>query len=262
MDASDRPRFPPRGVMSVIALLVLAAILLLRWLDEDDDRRRARRAAARRLRRTVEIHYKLAPVRPALRRAAAVHAPARDPWPRSDDPRAAGDALRSRAVVPARCPRLARAESAGRAGVRGAGIRCRTGRGATRRRQLSESTRRLRGVRATSAPRPRHRCAGGMAARRARAGRLVRRRRGRLERQARGPARRAHHARRGPPDRRPMWRAHGTAVLGEVVGRDNGKGVVGLAPDVERVFTSSIGGSSVADALDAAAERCAPATCC
>jgi len=27
------------------------------------------------------------------------------------------------------------------------------------------------------------------------------------------------------------WRAHGTAVLGEVVGRDNGKGVVGIAPD-------------------------------
>lgn len=53
----------------------------------------------------------------------------------------------------------------------------------------------------------------------------------------------------------PMWRMHGTAVLGEVVGRDNGKGVVGLAPDVERVFTSSIGGQSVADALDGAAER-------
>ena len=53
----------------------------------------------------------------------------------------------------------------------------------------------------------------------------------------------------------PMWRMHGTAVLGEVVGRDNGKGVVGLAPDVDRVFTSSIGGQSVADALDGAAER-------
>ena len=53
----------------------------------------------------------------------------------------------------------------------------------------------------------------------------------------------------------PMWRMHGTAVLGEVVGRDNGKGVVGLAPDVDRVFTSSLGGQSVADALDGAAER-------
>jgi hypothetical protein len=55
-----------------------------------------------------------------------------------------------------------------------------------------------------------------------------------------------------------MWRAHGTAVLGEVVGRDNGKGVVGIAPDVDYVFTSSIGGTSVANALDAAAERLRP----
>jgi serine protease len=53
----------------------------------------------------------------------------------------------------------------------------------------------------------------------------------------------------------PTWRAHGTAVLGEVVGSDNGKGVVGIAPDVERVFTSSIGGTSVADAIDVAAEQ-------
>ncbi len=51
------------------------------------------------------------------------------------------------------------------------------------------------------------------------------------------------------------WRAHGTAVLGEVVGRDNGKGVVGIAPDVERVFTASIGGTPVARALDEAAEQ-------
>jgi subtilisin family serine protease len=57
----------------------------------------------------------------------------------------------------------------------------------------------------------------------------------------------------GRPIRDPSWRAHGTAVLGEVVGRDNGKGVVGIAPDVERVFTSSIGGLSVAGAIDAVA---------
>jgi subtilisin family serine protease len=44
-------------------------------------------------------------------------------------------------------------------------------------------------------------------------------------------------------------------VLGEVVGRDNGKGVIGIAPDVDHVFTSSIGGESVADAIDNAAER-------
>ena len=62
----------------------------------------------------------------------------------------------------------------------------------------------------------------------------------------------------GQPIRDPSWRAHGTAVLGEVVGRDNGKGVVGLAPDVERVFTSSIGGTSVADAIDTAATQLRP----
>ncbi|MEO8704446.1 MAG: S8 family peptidase [Kofleriaceae bacterium] len=56
----------------------------------------------------------------------------------------------------------------------------------------------------------------------------------------------------------PSWRAHGTAVLGEVVGRDNGKGVVGIAPDVERVFTASIFGTSVADALDRAARKLRP----
>ncbi|MGE5181517.1 MAG: S8 family serine peptidase [Acidobacteriota bacterium] len=59
----------------------------------------------------------------------------------------------------------------------------------------------------------------------------------------------------GTPIDNPQWRAHGTAVLGEVVARDNGKGVVGIAPDVERVFTSSIGGTSIADAIDTAAER-------
>lgn len=59
----------------------------------------------------------------------------------------------------------------------------------------------------------------------------------------------------GTQFRAPMWRQHGTAVLGEVVGRDNGKGVVGIAPDVERVFTSSIGGTTVADAIDAAAHE-------
>jgi serine protease len=51
------------------------------------------------------------------------------------------------------------------------------------------------------------------------------------------------------------WEMHGTAVLGEVVGLPNGKGVVGIAPETERVFTSSLGGASVADALDGAAEQ-------
>jgi subtilisin family serine protease len=53
----------------------------------------------------------------------------------------------------------------------------------------------------------------------------------------------------------PGWREHGTAVLGEVVGADNGRGVTGIAPDVDRVLTSSIGGSEAADAIDAAARQ-------
>ena len=62
----------------------------------------------------------------------------------------------------------------------------------------------------------------------------------------------------GRPIDDPSWRAHGTAVLGEVVGRDNQKGVVGLAPDVERVFTASIGDIAVADAIDTAANKLRP----
>lgn len=53
----------------------------------------------------------------------------------------------------------------------------------------------------------------------------------------------------------PGWRSHGTAVLGEVVGRDNGRGVVGIAPDTERVFTASIGNTSPANAIDTAARK-------
>jgi subtilisin family serine protease len=66
----------------------------------------------------------------------------------------------------------------------------------------------------------------------------------------------AHVSGRPIPD--PSWRAHGTAVLGQVVGRDNGKGVVGIAPDVERVLTSSIGGQSVARAIDQVARELRP----
>lgn len=62
----------------------------------------------------------------------------------------------------------------------------------------------------------------------------------------------------GRPIKNPHWRAHGTAVLGEVVGLDNGKGIVGIAPDVERVFTSSIGGVATAEAIDNAAEAMRP----
>jgi subtilisin family serine protease len=59
----------------------------------------------------------------------------------------------------------------------------------------------------------------------------------------------------GTPIPDPSWRAHGTAVLGEVVGRANQIGVVGIAPDVEQVFTASIGGIAVADAIDTAANK-------
>jgi subtilisin family serine protease len=71
------------------------------------------------------------------------------------------------------------------------------------------------------------------------------------------PGERIQHA-GGELVRSPGWREHGTAVLGEVVGRDNGKGVVGIAPDVERVFTSSIGDTSVADAISTAADALRP----
>jgi hypothetical protein len=48
------------------------------------------------------------------------------------------------------------------------------------------------------------------------------------------------------------WEMHGTAVLGEVVSRDNRIGMLGIAPDVARVFTSSIKGRSAAGAIDRA----------
>jgi hypothetical protein len=54
------------------------------------------------------------------------------------------------------------------------------------------------------------------------------------------------------------WIAHGTAVLGEVAARDNGLGMVGIAPDVERIFTASIGELSTAAAIHAAQARLRP----
>jgi subtilisin family serine protease len=62
----------------------------------------------------------------------------------------------------------------------------------------------------------------------------------------------------GQPIDSPYYRMHGTAVVGEVVGLDNGRGVIGIAPDVDRVVTSSIGGISAAEAIDAAAEALRP----
>lgn len=62
----------------------------------------------------------------------------------------------------------------------------------------------------------------------------------------------------GRPTRDAHWEGHGTAVLGEVVGRDNELGVVGIAPDVERVLVASIFGASLPDAIDRAAAALRP----
>jgi subtilisin family serine protease len=48
------------------------------------------------------------------------------------------------------------------------------------------------------------------------------------------------------------WEMHGTAVLGEVVSRDNRIGMLGIAPNVARVFTSSVVDRSAAKAIDRA----------
>ena len=53
------------------------------------------------------------------------------------------------------------------------------------------------------------------------------------------------------------WRNHGTAVMGEIRGTDNGFGVTGITPDC-MVGNSSIGGSNTAAALAAAIEVLSP----
>jgi subtilisin family serine protease len=54
------------------------------------------------------------------------------------------------------------------------------------------------------------------------------------------------------------WQAHGTAVLGVVAARDNRLGMFGIAPGVERLVTSSIGGIGAAAAIDAAQAELRP----
>ena len=51
------------------------------------------------------------------------------------------------------------------------------------------------------------------------------------------------------------WRAHGTAVLGVVAAQDNGVGMLGLAPDVDRIFTASLGRIGPARAIFEAARK-------
>ncbi len=53
------------------------------------------------------------------------------------------------------------------------------------------------------------------------------------------------------------WRYHGTAVMGEMRGHDNGFGVTGITPDCS-VGASSIGGSSTANALASAVDNLQP----
>ncbi|MCE9574384.1 MAG: S8 family serine peptidase [Deltaproteobacteria bacterium] len=48
---------------------------------------------------------------------------------------------------------------------------------------------------------------------------------------------------------------HGTAVLGELVGVDNGLGVTGLAPAIERIYTASYLDAPLAGAIDRAAAK-------
>jgi subtilisin family serine protease len=71
------------------------------------------------------------------------------------------------------------------------------------------------------------------------------------------PGDRIEHVAGSPMSDR-SWRAHGTAVLGEVVGKHNRIGVAGIAPGTERVVTASLEGIGVAAAIDAAASVLAP----
>jgi subtilisin family serine protease len=48
------------------------------------------------------------------------------------------------------------------------------------------------------------------------------------------------------------WEAHGTAVVGVVASKDNGIGMVGIAPDVERIYTASLARIGVAPAIERA----------
>ncbi len=54
------------------------------------------------------------------------------------------------------------------------------------------------------------------------------------------------------------WEMHGTAVLGEVLSRENDLGMVGIAPNVARVITSSITNVSAAAAIDLAQAQLRP----
>lgn len=54
------------------------------------------------------------------------------------------------------------------------------------------------------------------------------------------------------------WQAHGTAVVGVVAARDNGIGMVGITPNVDKVVTASIGRIGAAAAIDLAQAELRP----
>ncbi|MBN9086234.1 MAG: S8 family serine peptidase [Reyranella sp.] len=56
----------------------------------------------------------------------------------------------------------------------------------------------------------------------------------------------------------PLWRDHGTAVLSEIVGDDNGMGVIGIAPNARVAAISHSGESTPVKAIVAATKRLRP----
>ncbi|HTM22232.1 MAG TPA: S8 family serine peptidase, partial [Kofleriaceae bacterium] len=68
---------------------------------------------------------------------------------------------------------------------------------------------------------------------------------------------RIHHA-GGRLMRDRSWEAHGTAVLGEVASVDNELGMVGIAPEVDRIITAAIGDLEPAAAIDLAQAELRP----
>ncbi|MDP2344120.1 MAG: S8 family serine peptidase [Deltaproteobacteria bacterium] len=54
------------------------------------------------------------------------------------------------------------------------------------------------------------------------------------------------------------WSPHGTAVLGVVAAKDNGVGMTGIAPEIARIFTASLGNIGAARALHEAAKALSP----
>jgi subtilisin family serine protease len=240
----------------VIALIVLAALLLLRWLDQEDSAVSFRRTGCEQ---TVDVHFKLRsgaidalhaqPLFTHLPRTAAATDDPRARWRRIEVPasRAAGlvaalerDASIEEAFV---APEVSLPEEAARVGGESCPIT--TPSYEEHQGYVGPAP---EGIDAPAAWRRGVRGQGVW---------FADVEGGWNDRHEDLPGDRITHV-AGQRINDPTWRQHGTAVLGEVVGRDNGKGVVGLAPDTERVFTASIGRLPVADALDAAAERLRP----